>query len=107
MSGDFLRQDQRGGFYFAGVFWEEYRGSVGAVKFIADDTAYMIPEGVPDLFVTNYAPADSMETANTIGLPYYAKQEPKPMNKGIDIESQSNPISICTRPSAIAKLTIA
>lgn len=107
MSGDFLRQDQRGGFYFAGVFWEEYRGSVGSVKFIADDTAYMIPEGVPDLFVTNYAPADYMETANTIGLPYYAKQEPKPMNKGIDIESQSNPISICTRPSAIAKLTIA
>jgi hypothetical protein len=107
MNGDFLRQDQRGGFYYAGVFWEEYRGQIGSVKFIADDTAYMIPEGVPDLFVTNFAPADYMETANTIGLPYYAKQEAKPMNKGIDIESQSNPISICTRPAAIAKLTIA
>lgn len=112
MSGDFLRNDQSNangnpnGFFFAGVFWEEYRGQVGANKFIADGKAYMIPEGVPDLFVTNYAPADYMETANTIGLPYYAKQELKPMNKGVDIESQSNPISICTRPSAIVELSV-
>lgn len=106
MSGEFLREDQRGGFYFAGVFWEEYRGKVGAIDFIADGTAYMVPEGVPDLFVTNYAPADYMETANTIGLPYYAKQEPLRMNKGVEIESQSNPISICTRPAAVAKLSV-
>jgi hypothetical protein len=106
MNGEFLREDNRAGFYFAGVFWEEYRGKVGAVDFIADGVAYMIPEGVPDLFVTNFAPADYMETANTIGLPYYAKQEAKPMNKGIDIEAQANPISICTRPAVPVKLTI-
>lgn len=106
MSGEFLREDQRSGFYFAGVFWEEYRGKVGSINFIADGSAYMIPEGVPDLFVTNYAPADYMETANTIGLPYYAKQELVRMNKGVEIEAQSNPISICTRPAAVAKLTV-
>lgn len=104
-SGEFLRDDVRGGFPFAGVWWEEYRGQVGSTKFIADDDAYMVPEGVPDLFVTNFAPADYMETANTIGLPYYAKQEPLRMNKGIEIEAQSNPISICTRPRAVVKLT--
>lgn len=111
MQGQFYRevqnnvQNQPGGFYFANVFWEEYRGNVGGIPFIADGEAYMVPEGVPDLFVTNYAPADYMETVNTNGLPYYAKQEPMDFNKGIELESQSNPISICTRPEAIIKLT--
>jgi hypothetical protein len=104
-NGEFFRNDQRGGFYFAGVFWEEYRGKVGAIDFIADGDAYMVPSGVSDLFVTNYAPADYMETVNTNGLPYYAKQEVMRMDKGVEIESQSNPISICTRPRSIIKLT--
>ena len=107
MNGEFLREDQRGGFYFAGVFWEEYRGQVGATKFIADGEAWMVPEGVPDLFVTNYAPADYMETVNTLGQAYYAKQEPKDFNKGIDVETQSNPIHICTRPAVPVKLLAA
>jgi hypothetical protein len=104
-NGEFFRNDQRGGFYFGGVFWEEYRGKVGSIDFIADGDAYMIPSGVSDLFVTNYAPADYMETVNTNGLPYYAKQEVMRMDKGIEIESQSNPISICTRPRSVIKLT--
>ena len=107
MNGEFLREDQRGGFYFAGVFWEEYRGQVGATKFIADGEAWMVPEGIPDLFVTNYAPADYMETVNTLGQAYYAKQEPKDFNKGIDVETQSNPIHICTRPAVPVKLLAA
>lgn len=101
-----MRGDVRAGFLFGDVFWEEYRGKVGATSFIADGDAYLVPEGVPDLFVTHYAPADYVETVNTIGLPYYAKQELLPMGKGIDIEAQSNPISLCTRPRANIKLTI-
>jgi len=100
-----LQQDLRGGFQFAGMYWEEYRGTIGGHKFIASGEAYMVPEGVPDLFTTFYAPADWMETVNTIGLPYYAKQELERFNKGVEIETQSNPISICTRPDAIIKLT--
>ena len=107
MNGEFLREDQRGGFYFAGVLWEEYRGQVGATKFIADGEAWMVPEGVPDLFVTNYAPADYLETVNTLGQAYYAKQEPKDFGKGIDVETQSNPIHICTRPAVPVKLLAA
>lgn len=106
LDGEFLRNDPRAGFNFAGVLWEEYRGAVGAIDFIEENSAYMVPEGVPDLFVTNYAPANYSETVNTIGLPYYAKQEPLAFNKGIDIEAQSNPISICTRPRTVIKLTI-
>lgn len=106
-SNEALRNDPRGGFLFGGVVFEEYRGTVSGVDFIAADTAYLVPEGVPDLFVTHYGPADYVEAANTIGLPYYAKQEVLSMGKGIDLEAQSNPISICTRPRAVVKLTAA
>lgn len=107
MNGEFLRADLRGGFFFAGVFWEEYRGTVNGQDFIAAGDAYMIPEGVQDLFTIYYAPADYMETVNTMGLPYYAKQEPRDMNKGVDIEAQSNPLTLCTRPACVVKLTAA
>lgn len=108
MNGEFLRTgDHRGGFFYAGVYWEEYRGNVGGNAFIADGEAYMIPEGVAELFVTHYAPADYMETVNTIGLPYYAKQELMDFNKGVMVETQSNPISLCTRPQTIVKLLAA
>jgi hypothetical protein len=100
-----LRNDPRSGFYFGGVYWEEYRGSVGGVDFIASGEAYLVPEGVPDMFVTHYAPADYMETVNTIGLPYYAKQEMMRLNKGVEIEAQSNPLCLNTRPRAVIKLT--
>jgi Phage major capsid protein E len=105
MDGQFFRDDVRKGFFFGGIFWEEYYGKVGSTEFIPDGQAYLVPEGVPDLFVMYFSPAQYMETANTIGLPYYAKTEPMPMNKGVVIESQSNPIALCTRPRAIIKLT--
>lgn len=107
MNGEFLRGDNRSGFFFAGVFWEEYRGNVNGTPFIEDGAAYLIPEGVADLFATYFAPADYMETVNTVGLAYYAKQEPMPFNKGIMVEAQSNPLSICTRPAVPVKLTAA
>lgn len=101
-----LQEDLRGGFMWAGVYWEEYRGKIGNVDFIADGKAHMVPEGVPDLFSNSFAPADYMETVNTIGLPYYAKQQLMDFNKGVEIETQSNPITICTRPDALIELSI-
>ncbi|MDW3682938.1 major capsid protein [Cupriavidus sp. CV2] len=95
-----------GGFMFAGCYWEEYRGNISGQSFIADGKAHMVPEGVPDLFSTTYSPADYMETVNTIGLPYYAKQELMDFNKGVEIEAQSNPITYCTRPDALIELSI-
>lgn len=109
-----LQQDLRGGgangsqtagFQFAGCTWEEYRGSISGQTFVAAGEAYMVPEGVAELFSTYFAPADYMETVNTMGLPYYAKQQLMDFNKGVEIETQSNPISVCTRPDAIIKLT--
>lgn len=103
----YARTDTSVLFEMAGVSFEEYDGSVGAIDFIPDGEAYAIPLGVPGLFTTDYAPADYMETVNTQGLPYYAKQEAMRMNKGIELESQSNPITLCTRPEAVIKLLAA
>ncbi|TBW37541.1 major capsid protein [Azotobacter chroococcum] len=104
--GQFLRSDLRQtGFQFGGVEWQEFYGKVGGVEFIGSDDAYLIPLGVDGLLVTKYAPADYMDTVNTMGQKFYASQEPLPHNKGIDLEAQSNPLSICTRPRAIIKLT--
>ena len=105
--GAFLREDLRNGFPWGGVVWEEYRGKVGGVDFVGTNDAYLIPVGVAEMFLTRFAPADYMETANTIGLPYYAKQEMLGFNKGVELEAQANPLCINTKPRAVLKLTAA
>jgi Phage major capsid protein E len=47
---------------------------VRSVDFTDASKAYFFPVGVPGLFRQYNAPADFVETANTIGLPRYAKQ---------------------------------
>ncbi|WP_223543949.1 major capsid protein [Pseudomonas sp. BF-B-28] len=101
-----LRGDARDSFELGGIVWERYRGRIAGVSFIHDDTALLIPEGVPDLYISCFAPADYMETANTQGLPYYSKLEPLPFNKGMAGEAQSNPLHLCTRPRAQILLTL-
>jgi hypothetical protein len=101
-----LRGDARESFELGGIVWERYRGRIAGVAFIHDDQALLIPEGVPDLYISCFAPADYMETANTQGLPYYSKLEPMPFNKGMSGEAQSNPLHLCTRPRAQILLTL-
>lgn len=105
-AGNVLRTDRRSGFEFGGIWWEEYRGTINGTRFIEANAAYLVPQGVPDLFVTYYSPAPYMETVNTEGLPFYAKQERMDYDKGIDVETQSNPLHLNTRPNAVIKVTI-
>lgn len=102
---DSLLGDRRQAFTFGGVLWVRYRGKVGSTAFVGDDEAYLVPEGVDDLFKSVYAPANYMETVNTLGVPHYAKLERLPFDKGVMGEAQSNPLHICTRPRAVIKLT--
>ena len=95
-----LRSDARETFEFGGITWERYRGRIAGQPFVHDDKALLVPEGVPDLYISAFAPADYMETVNTQGIPYYSKIEPMPFNKGMAGEAQSNPLHICTRPRA-------
>lgn len=91
---------------FGGVTFEEYRGKNGATPFIADAEAYMFPEG-SRIFSTYFAPADYVETVNTIGLPIYAKiANDEQLNRWAKVHSQSNPLAVCLRPRAVVKLTL-
>lgn len=114
--GSFFRQQQRqqlnrqgdnvapGGFEFAGVIWENYRGHIGTNYFVPDKQAIVFPEGCPDLFIEHTAPAPFVETVNTIGMPYYAKQEMLRFGTGIELHAHSNPLPLCTRPGALISL---
>lgn len=90
-----------------GIHWHRYRTGAkaqaanGAVPFIAADEVRFVPRGVPELFLTRFAPADYMETVNTPGLPRYMKTIPRVDDKGVQIQVQTNPLNICTRPEIL------
>lgn len=105
-NGSKLRGDVRGGVEWQGVIWEEYEEEVAGKRFIEQGEALVFPEGKEGLFLTRFAPANYMETVNTDGLPIYGKAEPKSMDKGVDFETQSNPMNVCTNPLAVRRLVM-
>ena len=107
LDGQALRNDPRfTGFEFAEIMFEQYRGAVSGVPFVAANEAHLFPVGTPGLFKTRFAPADFVEAANTIGLPRYAKQERMRFDKGIELHEQTNPFSYCERPKVLVKATL-
>lgn len=100
------RGDPRRIVTYGGITFENYRGQ-GAVK-IEDDEARVFPLGVPGLFRQLFAPADTMAAVNTMGQVKYAFAAPDPsgFDKFIALESQSNPITYCSRPAALRTLTL-
>ncbi|HJQ60820.1 MAG TPA: major capsid protein [Vineibacter sp.] len=93
---------------YGGITFENYRGKVriatGAdadVDFVGATKAHFFPVGAPGLFKHYNAPADLIETVNTIGLPRYARMYPDQNGKLVHIEVQANPIMICTQPKTL------
>lgn len=91
---------------FGGVKWKKYRGAANGSQMIGTNDAYIVPRGVPQLLLGRFGPANYWETVNTPGLPLYAKGIPMANDKGWDIEMQSNPIHLLTRPRAVIKATV-
>lgn len=90
-----------GGFSFADVTWENYRGQIGALNFVNPNNCIFFPEGTRDIFLDVTAPADFVETVNTRGQPIYVKQERIRFDKGIELHTQSNRLFMCTRPACL------
>lgn len=90
-----------GAFEFGGIVFENYRGKNGATAMVDTNKCHLFPVGVPGLFRTVFAPADYVETVNTVGQPRYTKQWLSPNGKGVHLETQSNPLSYCTRPKSL------
>ncbi len=90
-----------GSFAFGGIQWTNYRGSVGSTAYIDADKCHIYPTGVPGLFRTYFAPADYIETVNTLGQARYVRQYVMPNNKGVHLDVQTNNLNICTRPATL------
>lgn len=96
--------DLRKGFTFGSITVEEYRGQVGAYKFIDDGEAIAFPVGTQDTFTSFGAPADFAETVNTTAQQFYARQQNKDFNRGVDIHAQTNVLPLCNRPAVLVRL---
>ena len=101
-----LGGDIRSGFVFGGITFEEYRATVDGQRFIDEGKGHAFPMGTTDLFSDFGAPADFNETVNTLALPYYARQQNKDFNRGIDLHAQSNILPLVNRPSMLVELKI-
>ena len=85
---------------FGGITFRRYRGGLGFG--VPTDKAHFYPEGVEGLFEIYYAPADTFETVNTVGLPLYARMIPdRDRDEWVRLEIESNPLPICTRPQVL------
>lgn len=96
--------DMRKGFSFGGLTFEEYRGVVDGNRFIDAGEGHAFPIGTNETFSNFGAPADFVETVNTLALPYYARQQNKDFNRGIDLHVQANQLPLVNRPATIVEL---
>lgn len=97
-----LRGDPRDEVVYGGVRFIRYRGSGSCV--ITADQGIAVPVGVPGLFIQAFAPADTLASVGVgaLGTPYLAQAYPIDSgNRGWHIEMQTNPVMVCTRPSAV------
>lgn len=108
--GNPLREDMRRSFPFAGILFEEYRGTVTlstgtTERLIPAGEGVAFPLGTMDTFRTYGAPANLLETANTMGRELYARQLVEPKGRWIDIMTEANILPINKRPRLAIKLT--
>lgn len=105
--GAALRADLRKGFMIADdiEIVSYHNNTVGDVEFIAEGESYLVPNA-PALFQTRFAPADTVETANTMGLPLYMMSERLPFGRGVNLASESNMIVYPTIPRAIVRIKL-
>jgi hypothetical protein len=105
-----LREDTRRRFPFAGIVFEEYNatvtlstGSTETLVPVGEGIAF--PIGTLDTFVTYGAPANLIETVNTLGLPMYARQLARPDGSAIEVKTEASVLPINKRPRLAVKIT--
>lgn len=99
--------DPYGQMPYAGITWVNYRGTGDGLVGIDTDSAIAFMTGVPGLFQTLYAPADTFDTVTAAGLPFYLLNDPndKSNDKRAVFELQSNPLLANLRPASCIPLT--
>ena len=107
--GQPLREDMRRAFPFAGILFEEYNGSVTlssgtSERLIPTGEGIAFPMGTFDTFTTYGGPANLLETANTIGLPLYARQLMDEKDRWINILTEASILPVNKRPRTAIRL---
>ncbi len=110
-----IREDVRRRFVHKGVVFEEHRGSAQYLqedgtyttrRFVPVGEAIAVPMGTTDTFSTYFAPADFIDTVNTMGEQIYVRQAvDQEFQRWVKLHSQSNPLPIVKRPALLVKLT--
>ena len=104
-----LREDMRRNFPFAGILFEEYAGAVtlstgAAERLVPASEGIAFPLGTMDTFTTYGGPANLLETANTIGLPLYARQHLDEKGRWIDLMTEASILPVNKRPRLAVRL---
>lgn len=104
-----LREDVRRRFPFAGIVFEEYNATVtlstGATEtLVPAGEGIAFPLGTLDTFVTYGAPANLIETVNTVGLPIYARQIARLDGSAIDVKTEASILPVNKRPRLAVRL---
>jgi signal peptide peptidase SppA len=104
-----LREDTGRRFRFSGIMFEEYSApvtlSTGAMEtLIPPNEGIAFPLGTMDTFVTYGAPANLIETVNTVGLPIYARQLARQDGSAIDIKTEGSPLPVNKRPRLAVRI---
>lgn len=104
-----LREDTRRRFPFAGIVFEEYNATVtlstGATETLVTASEGMaFPLGTLDTFVTYGAPANLIETVNTMGLPMYARQLARQDGTAIDVKTEASILPVNKRPRLAVRI---
>ena len=87
-------------FTYGEIVFEEYRGTIGATKFVKDAEARFFPVGAVDAYQAFFAPADRIGYEG-LGAVEYALPFVDPKGRSRSIEYQSNMISVMKRPDVL------
>lgn len=102
---DFLRHNWAfKAFIWDDVLWYNYRGKNPAddTPFIGAQKAHFAPY-MPgtNLFKVYYGPRNRLDGVNMPGLPRFADSYVDPKGRYIDVDYESNPLYVCTRPEVL------
>ena len=105
-----MRTAARRRFPFAGIVFEEYNATVtlstGSTEtLVPAGEGIAFPMGTLDTFVTYGAPANLIETVNTIGLPIYARQLARPDGSAIEVKTEASILPVNKRPRLAVKIS--
>lgn len=101
----FARESNAGDFMYSQIRFSELRGKVGNIPLVPVAEGAAFPIVQTGLYEQFFAPGTFMESVGTIGLPYYAKQEPMRFNTGVEIHTQSNPLFLVKKPRVLVRVT--